>query len=223
MSEEVSRVETNDIKVDDTKMNDTKVNDTKLCISCMREHAEKMITRSENMKFKNRDVTYEAKYYYCDETEEYWADEALMRYNDIAMKNAYRKDANLLTTNEIIDIRKKYGVTQTDFCHILGWGAKTIARYETHQIQSRAHDNVLRKIGNDPEWFLELLEVSKDTISQRNYGIYKEIAEKEYSKQVKVHLGKVYPQIREGVSLQKIKPNMYHKGFVKYKSNRKPL
>lgn len=196
MSEEVSRVETNDIKVDDTK-----VNDTKLCISCMREHAEKMITRSENMKFKNRDVTYEAKYYYCDETEEYWADEALMRYNDIAMKNAYRKDANLLTTNEIIDIRKKYGVTQTDFCHILGWGAKTIARYETHQIQSRAHDNVLRKIGNDPEWFLELLEVSKDVISQRSYGIYKEIAEKEYSKQKEMHPWKVSHQVIDAVSV----------------------
>lgn len=176
------------------------MNNIKFCVFCMKEHEVKIIIKKEKMIFKDKDFMYEAKYYYCDETEEYWADEELMRYNDISMKNAYRKAINLLTTNEIINIRKTYGVTQTDFCYILGWGAKTIARYETHQIQSRAHDNVLRKIGSDPKWFLELLNISKNSISQKNYNIYKGFAEKEYNKQVRIHLRTAYNQMIEAAN-----------------------
>ena len=41
---------------------------------------------------------------------------------------------------------------------ILGWGSSTIARYEKHQVQDRVHDEMLRKVGEDPKWFIELLE-----------------------------------------------------------------
>lgn len=42
--------------------------------------------------------------------------------------------------------------------NLLGWGEKTITRYERHQVQNMAHDAVLRKISSDPAWLLELLE-----------------------------------------------------------------
>ena len=173
------------------------MNNKKICLSCMEKHEEKIIIRTEKISFKEKDVTFSAKYYYCDNTKEYWADEEMIRYNDIAMKDAYRQAMNLLTTKDIISIRNQYKVTQADFCHILGWGAKTIARYETHQIQSRAHDNVLRKIGTDPKWFLELLSIAQHNISQRNYAIYKENAENEYSKKEKKLLKSVSYQIKK--------------------------
>ena len=40
---------------------------------------------------------------------------------------------------------------------LLGWGGKTITRYESHQVQDKAHDTILKKIDQDPEWFLSLL------------------------------------------------------------------
>lgn len=77
------------------------------------------------------------------------------------MKNEYRKQCDLLTSDEIMNIRNCYAISQRDLSLILGWGEKTITRYEGHQVQDHAHDKVLRKIADDPEWFLTLLENGK--------------------------------------------------------------
>lgn len=50
-------------------------------------------------------------------------------------------------------IRDKYEVSQKDFSEVLDWGRATITRYENHQVQDRAHDDVLRTIDSDPKWF----------------------------------------------------------------------
>jgi DNA-binding transcriptional regulator YiaG len=66
-----------------------------------------------------------------------------------------------LTSNEIISLREKYGVSQKDLSEILDWGKATITSYENHQVQDRAHDDILRKIDPDPEWFIEMLKRAK--------------------------------------------------------------
>lgn len=51
-------------------------------------------------------------------------------------------------------------------------GGKTITRYESHQVQDKAHDAILKKIDQDPEWFLSLLEEVKDKLSFKSYQKY---------------------------------------------------
>lgn len=107
----------------------------KLCLSCMEVHDVKQVKVAEEVMFKNECVKFNAIYEYCSLTEEYTQTEEMMRINDLAMKDAYRKKKNLLTSSEIITIREKYGVSQKDFSEILGWGKATITRYENHQVQ----------------------------------------------------------------------------------------
>jgi transcriptional regulator with XRE-family HTH domain/uncharacterized phage-associated protein len=90
------------------------------------------------------------------------------------MKNAYREKMGLLTSSQIASIRAKYGISQSDLCLLLGWGAKTITRYESHQVQDVAHDTILRKLNSDPEWFLQLLNVEKEKLSAVSYTKYTE-------------------------------------------------
>jgi uncharacterized phage-associated protein len=59
-------------------------------------------------------------------------------------------------------------------CLLLGWGAKTITRYESHQVQDIAHDTILRKLDSDPEWFLQLLHAEKESLSAASYAKYME-------------------------------------------------
>ena len=61
---------------------------------------------------------------------------------NIRLKDAYRKKEGLLTSYEIADIRAKYEISQSDLCLLLGWGGKTITRYDSHQVQDRAHDTI---------------------------------------------------------------------------------
>ncbi len=67
---------------------------------------------------------------------------------------------------------------------ILNWGKATITRYENHQVQDRAHDDILRKIDSDPEWFLEMLERSKERISSRMFSEYYHNAYEQYIKKI---------------------------------------
>ncbi len=145
-----------------------------LCPCCMEEHAVQTITVSEHNVFKNVPVEFKAEYFYCDQAEETFADEQQISMNDIAMKNAYREKMGLLTSHQIASIRARYGISQSDLCLLLGWGAKTITRYESHQVQDIAHDTILRKLDSDPEWFLQLLQVEKDSFSAASYAKYLE-------------------------------------------------
>jgi len=146
--------------------------ENKLCLSCMEVHDVLTVCVKETNVFKGRPVEYDAIYDYCENTDELTANEEMISRNDLSLKNSYRHSVDLLTSNEICNIRKKYGISQTDFSTLLGWGAKTITRYESHQVQDSAYDNILRKIDGDPEWFLSLLSAAVNKFSEPVYQKY---------------------------------------------------
>lgn len=143
-----------------------------ICPCCMEEHEPKIIKVKETNLFKDVMVEYEAEYYYCVNSDESFADDYQISKNDISMKNAYREKTGLLNSDQIANIRSKYSISQSDLCILLGWGQKTITRYESHQVQDIAHDTILRKLDNDPEWFIELLNNSKEELSEASYSKY---------------------------------------------------
>lgn len=161
-----------------------------LCPCCMDEHEVKTVIVSETAKFKNENVSYDAVYLYCDAAEELYMDEQQMRQNDSRMKDAYRKQVGLLTSAEIINIREKYGISQSDLCRLLGWGEKTITRYEGHQVQDKAHDMILRKIDTDPEWFLSLLNDGKNELKKDAFVKYRENGIRLYKQEHDLYLRK---------------------------------
>lgn len=152
----------------------------RLCTCCMEEHIVKTVLVKETTTFKNVLVKYDACYMYCDAADEFYADEDQLRDNDIRLKNAYRRQEGLLTSDEISAIREKYSITQSDLCTLLGWGGKTITRYESHQVQDKAHDTILKKINNDPEWFISLLNDAKNDLSDEAYHKSLDAAMRQY-------------------------------------------
>lgn len=160
-----------------------------LCPCCMEEHTVQRIEKVESNIYKGIFVEYDTEYFYCDRADEIFMDEQQISFNDIAMKNAFREKKGLLTSQQIIAIRAKYGISQSDLCLLLGWGGKTITRYESHQVQDKAHDTILRKLDTDPEWFLELLQRGKESFSAVSYAKYREagtiLFEKDYDMYLK--------------------------------------
>lgn len=148
----------------------------RLCSCCMEEHEVKTVLVMEQTTLKNKQVEYKALYSFCDVAKELYMDEQQMQDNDIRLKNAYRRSEGLLTSTEISAIRGKYGISQNDLCVLLGWGGKTITRYESHQVQDKAHDTILKKINKDPEWFLSLLNDARLKLPAASYQKYLEKA-----------------------------------------------
>ena len=159
-----------------------------LCPCCMEEHDVQRITTVESNVFKGVPIVYNAEYYYCDRADEAYADEEQISSNDIAMKNSYREKVGLLTSHQIMTIRAQYGISQSDLCLLLGWGRKTITRYESHQVQDVAHDTILRKLNSDPEWFLQLLQAGKKSIPIAAFEKYHEEGTVLFEKQHDLYL-----------------------------------
>ena len=153
----------------------------RFCVSCMEEHTVDTIQREESEEFKGEEVVFVATYDYCTNTDELLETEEFIRANNLAVKDAYREKVGLLTSEEIIRIRDKYGISQKDFSKILNWGEATITRYENHQVQDRAHDDILRKIDSDPKWLLEMLNRSKVMLSQKAFNKYCERAQVQFN------------------------------------------
>lgn len=95
-----------------------------------------------------------------------------------------------MSSSDIRGLRAKYGISQSDLCILLGWGGKTITRYESHQVQDKAHDTILKKIDQDPEWFLSLLNDARATLSAESYQKYLNAAIALYEKDQDSYLRK---------------------------------
>ncbi len=183
MGEEISEVESGqDMKVIRTER--------RMCECCGQEHEVKIVLVKEESTFKDTPVEYAAVYTYCDAADELYADEQQTKENDIRYIDAYRKANGLLTSEQIQIIRKNYNISQGDLCLLLGWGGKTITRYESHQVQDRAHDFILRKLDQDPAWFLELLDRAKDELIEGHYQKYRLAALEQYKKARDLYLKK---------------------------------
>ncbi|MDO9565574.1 MAG: type II toxin-antitoxin system MqsA family antitoxin [Candidatus Desulfaltia sp.] len=102
--------------------------------------------KGETLKIKGY-VIYE-----CPVCEESIVDRKTLKDTKYQLIEFRRKVDNLLTPNEIREIRTLFGYTQEEFGAILGGGKKAFARYENGTItQSRAMDNQLKMLKRNPE------------------------------------------------------------------------
>ncbi len=116
----------------------------KYCDTCgqSRDVTTKEIRDTFRVKDKEVDVTITITT--CDVCGNEVYNEEQEKKNDLIVFDAYRRKSNLLTTDEIKAIREKYGLSQAKFSEILGFGKKTITRYENGSIQDTVHDNLMR-------------------------------------------------------------------------------
>ena len=130
------------------------------CPICGRKHEVEEISHKVTTIIKSEKIRYDAYYYICNaaaEDNEFETGELLNR-NIRNAQNSYRKVHGLLTTDEIVELREGYGLTQVELANLLGWGEATISRYESKAIQDESYDMMLRLIKDNPTYALQLLE-----------------------------------------------------------------
>jgi putative zinc finger/helix-turn-helix YgiT family protein len=131
------------------------------CPLCDKTHEIEERKRITTITLKGEEVTYEERFYFCanaDEDENEFETGAMTNENLLNARNAYRVKMGLLTSDEIVAIRERYGLSQVDLAKLLGWGEATISRYESKAIQDEAYDTMLRLIKDNPLQALEFLK-----------------------------------------------------------------
>lgn len=146
------------------------------CPICNKTHLVEKRTRQTQALFKGEVIDYEEQYFLCteiDEEDNEFVSSKIMDANLLNVRDAYRKGHNLLTSNEIALIRNNYGLTQSEFAALLGWGEVTVTRYESKTIQDETYDSLMRMINDNPMMAIEYLEKHKDRFRAERYASIK--------------------------------------------------
>ena len=115
----------------------------KLCDCCGKSVETKIVEKREVYPIHGEDIAVDTYVMVCTECGMDLFDEELDNATLIKVYNEYRQRHKLLLPEEIKSIREQYGLSQRGFSRLLGWGDKTICRYENGSLQDRAHDTIL--------------------------------------------------------------------------------
>lgn len=156
------------------------------CPICDKVHKIEKKKRKAVATIKNEKTEYDEYYYICTNTDgdNEFVFEKLMDENLQMARDSYRIKHNLLTSNQIAQVRKKYNLTQLEFAKLLGLGDVTITRYESKQIQEQTYDSMIKLIDKDSLFALESLKRNKSRFTQVRY--------KEIEKCIKNNIDKDY-------------------------------
>ncbi len=140
--------------------------------------------REVSKTFRGVEVEYNESYYINPSTNEEVYFRSAEKENNRELIEAYKSKTNLLTSNEIKEIRKKYNLTQRDYSFALGLGEITVHRFEKGSIQSDA-DNQLMLLSTNPEHFIKMLDDNRERFTKERYkrirkNLVEQIALKEH-------------------------------------------
>jgi HTH-type transcriptional regulator/antitoxin MqsA len=111
-----------------------------------------LIEEPQTMSMAGRPVTYRDRFYRCGVCEETFYSREMLSESFLRATAAIRAEDGLLAPDEIIGLRKKYGLTQAQLERLIGAGEKTVVRWERGTVaQNKTADTLLRVLLEHPE------------------------------------------------------------------------
>lgn len=118
--------------------------DKKICPICGKEQMVKYARKTEDFQVRDEKIRATITVCVCAVCgEEIW-DSSLEEKNEKIVFDLFRKKKNLVSPDEIKEIRKQYGLSAAAFSLLLGFGEKTVTRYETGFLPDQSHSLLIR-------------------------------------------------------------------------------
>jgi putative zinc finger/helix-turn-helix YgiT family protein len=136
-----------------------------ICPNCEKETELELIQRLEDIKVRGEVITVEVKYYKCKKCGEEFEDPCSGEDPLDKAYGEYRRRHGMMQPEEILESRKKYGLTQNEMNRLLGWGGATLSRYENGALQDETHEKALR-LAIEPRNLLKLIEGTPNVLPE---------------------------------------------------------
>ncbi|HEX5869822.1 MAG TPA: type II TA system antitoxin MqsA family protein [Longimicrobium sp.] len=112
----------------------------------------KLVEELSTLKMGTRSVTFMDRFYRCGQCDETFFLRGMMDDSLRRATSVIRAEDGLLAPDEIIGLRKKYGLTQAQLERLIGAGEKTVVRWERGSVaQNKTADTLLRVLLDHPE------------------------------------------------------------------------
>ncbi len=173
------------------------------CPYCKKE-VEYKIEKSEVREFKGIEVNTFKNIAKCKECNEDLYINEIENENNKRIYEAYRNITNIIKAEDIINLRKKYDISQRELTAILGFGKMTINRYERGGVPTKSQSDYIRLLIDNEDKFIEKV---KEAYSKN------EITEKTYNKIIS-------EEIEDNISKKEVQNNI--RRYLRLVLNRKP-
>lgn len=111
-----------------------------------------LVEELETMSMAGRPVTYMDQFYRCGRCGETFYNGEMAHESFRRAAAVIRAEDGLLAPEEIVELRRKYGLTQAGLERLIGAGEKTVVRWERGTVsQSRTADTLLRVLRDFPD------------------------------------------------------------------------
>lgn len=118
--------------------------------------------------FRGTEYAYIREFWECEDTHERFTTTESDTAGLNQVTNQYRSSHGIPYTDEIINLRKRYGVSAVMMSRILGIGDNQYRYYENGDVPSESNGKLIRSVFN-PNVMLELVLGSKDVIGEKEY------------------------------------------------------
>jgi putative zinc finger/helix-turn-helix YgiT family protein len=139
------------------------------CFECGQTVAPRIESRQETLPVRGEPTQVASRVAVCPECGSDVSIEELDNATLVAAFNLYREKHGLMTPEEMVRLRKRYGLGVRAFSLLLGWGEITLHRYEGGSLQDAAHEAALR-LAEEPANIRVFLNANghKLTVRQRS-------------------------------------------------------
>lgn len=165
------------------------------CPYCKKE-VEYRIEKRDIKEFKGIEVNTFENVAICNECNEDLYVNEIENENNERIFKIYRKIANIITPQDIVNLRNKYDISQRELTAILGFGKMTINRYERGGLPSKSQSDYIRLLIDNEIEFLNRVKAAyeKNEISEKTYkkivsnDVEKAISKKEVQDNIRKYL-----------------------------------
>lgn len=165
------------------------------CPYCKKE-VEYRIERRDIKEFKGIEVNTFENVAICNECNEDLYVNEIENENNERIFKIYRKIANIITPQDIVNLRNKYDISQRELTAILGFGKMTINRYERGGLPSKSQSDYIRLLIDNEIEFVNRVKAAyeKNEISEKTYkkivsnDVEKAISKKEVQDNIRKYL-----------------------------------
>ena len=173
------------------------------CPYCKKE-VDYKIEKREVKEFRGKEINTYENVAVCKECHQDLYVNEIEEKNNERIYELYRKKANIIKPQDIVDLRKKYDISQRELTAILGFGKMTINRYERGGVPTKSQSDYIRLLIDNDNKFIEKV---KEAYKNGN------INDKTYEKIVS-------EELNTSIDKEQIQDNI--RRYLRYALNRKP-
>ncbi|WP_417430068.1 type II toxin-antitoxin system antitoxin SocA domain-containing protein [Halpernia sp.] len=128
----------------------------------------KLKKENRTVSFRKQEIEYTNLNYYCEDSKESFVTTELDELNLKIIQNKYREINNVPFPEEIIKLRKKYGLSAAKMGELFGFGPNQYALYESGEIPSLSNSKSI-SLALNPTIFKTMIIDSQELLKDKDY------------------------------------------------------